>query len=324
MKAFVTGGTGFIGSHLVDRLIDDPSYDEVRCMVRSREKWIKDKEFTRVHGDLHNIPVLKSSLKDVDVIFHIAAIVKAPTQREFDYANVEATENLIRLAHKSGVKKMIILSSLAAAGPSFEYPLTEEDDMMPVSMYGESKKRMEEMIHNIAPKDMSITIVRPPAVYGPREEQIYTWFKMANKGISPIVGDGTKPRLSLIYVDDLIEGIMLAAGRIEKGVETYFFSGPEVVNWNQIRHISSGILNKKTIPLYIRPGLVKKIAGVIETSASLFGSYPVINREKAAEMILEWTCSHDKAITELGYDPKFSLEEGLRLTLNWYKKHHWL
>ncbi len=324
MNAFITGGTGFIGSHLADTLIEHTGWNEIKCLVRNREKWLEGKRYARVKGDLHSIHSIEKALVDTDVIFHLAGVVKAPTQKEFDFANVEATENLIRLAQKTGVKKLVILSSLAACGPSNGRPRSEADPMKPVSMYGNSKKKMEEMIQKTADSDLSITILRPPAVYGPREEQIFTLFKMMNKGIAPIVGDGENPKLSIIYVDDLIQAIMKAAEQTQNGVHTYFVSGEKIVSWNQITDIVKIVLNKKITPIKIKPDWVKKIAGAIETTASFFGSYPVINREKANEMVLEWTCSHQKAEAELNYKPEYSLEEGISRTLRWYKQHNWL
>jgi len=324
MKAFVTGGTGFIGSHLVDHLIKSDSYSEIRCLVRNQEKWLSGNNYIKIEGDLHDLPALNKGIDGVDVIFHLAAVVKAPGKKEFFYTNVDATENIIRIGQKKGVKNFVILSSLAAAGPSFGKPLTEDKPLMPVSTYGQSKKKMEEMIHEIAEKNHSIKIIRPPAVYGPREDQIYTYFKACAKRISPVVGDGTHPRLSMVYVDDLIQGILLAAGFTEQGVHPFFISGPEDYNWQQIRTATTKVLGKKAIPINLKPSWVKKIAGVVEQTASLFGKYPVLNREKATEMILEWTCSHKKAEQILKYHPKFSLNEGISRTIHWYKLHNWL
>jgi dihydroflavonol-4-reductase len=324
MKAFVTGGTGFIGSHLVDELINREGANEIRCLVRSNEKWLSGKPYKPVRGDLFDTDQLRAGLEGVDVLFHIAAIVKAPEKSHFERANVQASEQLVRLAAEAGVTNLVLLSSLAAAGPSQGQPLTESDPMKPVSMYGKSKKEMEERIMAIASDSMSIKIIRPPVVYGPREDQIFTWFQMANRRLCPMVGNGDHPRLSIVYVSDLIDAILKASDYTTPGVHTFFAGGPEIASWNRIRHLTSKILEKRTLPLYIQPGLVKRVASIVESTGAIFGAYPVLNREKAAEMIHEWTCNHEKATTILGYEPAVSLEEGLRKTLDWYKTNNWL
>ena len=324
MKAFVTGGTGFIGSHLVDTLIADKSYEQVRCLVRTNEKWLQHKRFEKVKGDLYDLPVLKKAVQDVDVIFHLAGMVKAPDYQALKRANVEATENLIRVAQRAGVPKIVVLSSLAAAGPSKGAAVTEQSDMEPVSMYGRSKKKMEEVIHQIAKPETSITILRPAAVYGPREDQIYSFFRMANNRICPIIGNGRHPEISMVYVADVIQGCMKAARQQKAGVHTYFISGEPIHSWNEIRKTTAKVLGKRMIPVYIKPAWVKSIAGAVEKTASFFGIYPIINRDKANELILEWTCSIEKAKKELHYAPQYSLAEGISRTIHWYQKHHWL
>lgn len=324
MKAFVTGGTGFIGSHLVDALLDHSNYSEVRCLIRNNRKWLKGKNITPVIGDLDDLPTLRKAFRDTDVIFHIAGRVKAPTYRELEHANVEATENVIRVAQKARVPKIIVLSSLAAVGPSSNGPVNEEDPLKPVSMYGRSKKQMELRIREVADEKTSVTILRPPAVYGPREDQIYSFFKMVNRRICPIIGDGEKPKISLVYVEDVVQGILKAAHQQTPGIRTYFLTDDTPHTWNKIRETTTRVLGKKNIPIYVKPGLVKKIAGTVEKAASFFGVYPVLNREKAKEMVLEWTCSSEKARRELGYTPQFTLEEGISRTIHWYQRHHWL
>lgn len=324
MKAFVTGGTGFIGSHLVEALIASGDYEEVRCLVRNREKWLSGTHFKKISGDLNDLKALEKGLEGADILFHIAAIVKAPTKKEFTQANVDATENLVRLAQKKGVRNMVILSSLAAAGPSHGSPKTEDEPLEPKSMYGESKKEMEAKIHSAVEKEDSIKIIRPPAVYGPREDQIYSFFKACKYGVCPIIGDGNNPRVSMVYVTDLINGIMQAAQKTKTGIHTYFISGEGTHSWNEIRAVTNKVLGKKTLPIKINPKWVRKVAGVVENAASLFGVYPVINKEKANELILEWTCSNEKAEKELDYHPQTSLAEGISRTIHWYKLHNWL
>ncbi|MBO6620362.1 MAG: NAD(P)-dependent oxidoreductase [Balneola sp.] len=324
MKAFITGATGFIGSHLADRLIADEKFTEVRCLVRSTDKWLEGKDFIRVKGDLNDFNALAKGIKGADVVFHLAAIVKASNQKEFTRANVDPTEDIIRIAQKNGVKNLVMLSSLAAAGPSQGTPVDENKILTPVSMYGRSKRDMETTIHQLAEKNDSIKIIRPPAVYGPREDQIFTYFSTFQKGLSTIVGDGNHPRLSMVYVDDLINGILQASQKMDHGVHTYFITAAETYNWNQIHSVTQTVIGKKAFKLKLKPALVKKIGSVIENLASLIGKYPVVNKEKANELVLEWTCSSKKAEKELGYNPQVSLEEGISRTIHWYKKHNWL
>lgn len=324
MKAFVTGGTGFIGSHLVDALLDDDHFSEIRCLIRNNQKWLKGKDMVPVKGDLDDLPTLRTAIEDVDVIYHIAGRVKAPAYRMLEHANVDATENVVRVAQKAGVPKIVVLSSLAAAGPSNGRPVTEEDPMKPVSMYGRSKKQMEQRIHKITDGQTSITILRPAAVYGPREDQIYSFFKMVDKRICPIIGDGESPKVSMVYVGDVVQSILKAGRQTAPGVHTYFISDTDPYTWNEIRRVATKVFGKKNIPIYVRPGLVQKIAGTVEKAASFFGVYPVLNREKAKEMILEWTCSARKARKELDFEPQYSLQEGIARTIHWYQRHHWL
>lgn len=323
MKAFITGATGFIGSHLADTLLNDDN-NEIRCLVRSGHKWLTGKPVNIIKGDLHSLDALKEGMQGVDVVFHLAAIVKAPSKNIFTRNNVDATENVIRTAQRLGVKKIVILSSLAATGPSFSRPVTETDPLMPVSMYGESKKEMEEMLKRVVRDEDSVTVLRPPAVYGPREDQIFSVFKAASNGIFPIIGDGDLTRLSLVHVQDVVQGLLLAAKNNQPHINTYFISSEKTYTWNEIKAATAHALGKRIYSIPINPGLVKKISGIIEDIASVIGKYPVINREKAAELVLEWTCSVDKAKNELGYSQKVSLEDGINQTIDWYKVHNWL
>jgi nucleoside-diphosphate-sugar epimerase len=258
------------------------------------------------------------------VVFHNAALVKAPTWQQFEVANVDAAENLVRLAQKAGVKKVVILSSQAAAGPSLGTPIDETAPMKPVSKYGESKKLMEERVQLLSRDGFPVSIVRPPAVFGPREENIYSFFKSAAKGICPIIGNGKTPRVSMIHVQDLVEGILLAAQYPHEGTETFFISSEQTYNWNQIKEATSFALGRRLLPLYVSPKIVEKVGAISESVGSFFGSYPILNREKAKELSLEWTCSVDKAKRLLGYRQQVSLEQGILDTVRWYQKHHWI
>lgn len=325
MKAFITGGTGFIGSHLVDNLLLKGGHD-VSCLIRNDQKWLEGKKIDIIKGDLFDLKALKQGLEGCNVVYHCAGVVKATNAQAFYLGNVESTENVLRLAIKMKVPKVVILSSLAAVGPSNGRPLTEVDPMNPVTNYGQSKRAMEEMIARLAVDagQTSITIIRPPAVYGPREQDILTIFKIASMGIFPMVGDGSSTRLSVVHVKDLIWGMELAARQHPAGLTTYFISGEPAITWNDFRMATARALGRKIRSLKLKPSWVPKIASLVEKSAGLVGSYPALNREKAKEMVSEWMCSTQKAHEELGYTPKVSLNKGIFDTVQWYKAHHWI
>jgi len=326
MKVFVTGGTGFIGSHLIDELLQHPKFETIGCLIRNNEKWLKNRDIIKYQGNLQNLATLKEGTNNTDIVFHLAAITKAPGMREFQLHNVEATENLIRVSIKNGVRNIVILSSLAATGPSFSKPVDEDDPLMPISMYGKSKKMMEEKIHAIAADHpgVSIKIIRPPAVYGPRDEDIYSFFKMAAFRLCPIVGDGKHPKISLVYVKDVVSALIKAALLKSEGIHTYFVAGRDHYSWNEIIKATSAALNRKVYPLKLAPKWIKGAGKIIEKATAPFGIYPVFNTEKAKEMTMEWTCSIEKAKKELNYEPKYTLQAGINETITWYQKHHWL
>jgi dihydroflavonol-4-reductase len=323
MKAFVTGGTGFIGSHLVDDLLREAGA-EIRCLVRSDEKWLRGKPYERIIGDLHHLGVLKEAMSGVDVVIHCAGVVKARHSADFERGNVDATENVLRTAIKTGVPRVVILSSLAAAGPSDGRPLTEADPMRPVSRYGVSKQRMEDMVHRIADPQMPVTILRPAAVYGPREEDIYSFFKTASKGICPIIGDGEANPVSIVHVDDVVAAIRAACAYDHRGVDTFFIGSERAHTWNEIKDATEAALGRGLTAIRIPAGIVRNVGGLAEDVGAWFGRYPVINRDKASELVLEWTCSVDKARQRLGYTQTMDLTTGIANTIQWYRKHNWL
>lgn len=323
MVVFVTGGTGFVGSHLVDLLLQDSRISEIRCMMRSSPKWLGQKPVHFVNTGLENLQKLGEALEGVDLIYHIAGLVMAPSYQKLHQVNVEGTEALLLMAQKKGVKKVVITSSLAAVGPSNGSPIDETAPFNPVSNYGRSKKNMEMMIRdlNLA---MDVCIIRPPAVFGPREDQIYSFFKSAAKGFAPIIGNGQYPLVSMVYVKDLVRGIQQAADKMPAALSTYFITGQKDYSWDEIRLATQQALGRKVRALNIKPQWVHKVGDLAENLMKPFGKYPVVNKEKAQELTLEWRCSDQKARNELGYKANFSLEEAIYETVQWYKIHHWI
>ncbi len=325
-RAFVTGGSGFIGSHLVEHL-KASGYTEIRCLVRSSPKWLADIDgITLVRGSLFDTDVLEQALEGVDYVYHLAGVTRAPRPEVYYQGNVEATLRLLDTVQRVNphLSRILITSSLAAVGPSpDDQPLTEETLLRPISTYGKSKAQMEQQVrpyHDVLP----ITIVRPPAVYGPRERDIYTFFRVVKRGLCPIIGDHRRPRLSLIHVTDLVQGIQKAAEVPRARGQTYFLGSETYYTWPHIRDAVLQALGTRAWTIRIPPSLVVLTGTVVEMAGRLMGHYPPLNREKAREMIASWMCSVEKARNELNFRQTISLEEGIRQTVSWYQEHGWL
>ena len=325
-KAFVTGATGFIGSHLVDELLKK-NY-EIKCLVRksSSTRWLDGKSVELINGDLFSHETIEKVIREVDYVYHVGGVTFAKRKEEFHRGNVEATESLLEACVKfnPGLKKIIHVSSQAAVGPSFDgKPIDETRDYFPLTAYGRSKVAAEKLVKTYFDK-LSITIVRPPAVYGPRDYAIYEYFKSMNRGLQPMIGFDDK-LISLIHGVDLVKGFILAGESDISASNIYFISSEKFYNWRDVGELTKHLLGRKTIKLVIPHFAVKTTAFFSEVFA-VFSSKPVVlNREKARELVQAyWICSIEKAQRELGFKETLTLEEGFRDTIDWYKTNGWL
>lgn len=326
MKVFMTGATGFVGSFLAESLVQ--AKHEVRCLVRkeSNLRWIADLDLDCYYGSIFDHDSLVRGMEGCDVVYHVAGVTKARTEDEYFRGNYEGTKNLVDAAmkYKKKISRFIHVSSQAAVGPSPTLiPIDESHPANPLTYYGKSKWAAEEYVSSFVGK-MPITIVRPPAVYGPRETDILEFFRTVKMGLIPQLG-GADKYLSLIHVKDLVRGIIIA-GEHDKSIgNTYFLTSPEPYSWEEISRITLNILQKRGFRVPLPVPLIKTIAAVSEGIASLTKKPALVNKQKVIEMEQDfWTCSPDKAKKELGFEAEIGLENGIRETLIWYKEQKWL
>ncbi len=321
MKALVTGATGFIGSHLVEELIKK-GYG-VTCLVRqtSHLKWIEGLEVDVLYGDCEDEGSLGQIPQDLDYVFHLAGLTKARRNEDFFCVNVEGTRNLLRavMARAPGVRRFIYLSSLAAAGPSRNgSPVNESSEPRPVSSYGKSKLESEGVIMT-QKNALPVTIIRPPAVYGPRDRDFYVFFRMIKKGFYPYWG---KCYYSLLYVDDLVRGVIMAAEA--KGAEggMYFLSDGQIYSNEDIVNEIANVLDARVVKMRIpRPFLTV----LVKISEKMAREVSIINKDKLKELkYFHWTCDSSKAGKDFEFVPKVSIKEGIKWTADWYRIHQWL
>ena len=322
----VTGGTGFVGSHLVDLLLKKNL--TVRCIVRksSSLKWLEGKDVEIIDCGLFDKEGLYDVLRDADYLYHVAGVVRSKTKKGFYTGNVETTKNLLEVISESNkkIKRVVIVSSLTAVGPAQDgIPVNEVTEPNPITTYGKSKLAEEKLAQEFMDK-IPITICRAPAIYGEREADIYAMFKGVQKGIMTLVGFNNK-KLSLIHGRDFVNGLYLASMSEKTKNQTYFISSEEIYDWNTVSDSMEKAIGKKALRLKIPHSIIYVVGGVSHL-ANYFSSKPAtFNLEKAKDFVQEsWTCDTSKAKQDFGYSQQISLEDGMKSTVDWYREHKWL
>lgn len=326
ITSLVTGTSGFVGSHLVDKLLELNHNVRVIMRKESKLKWIDPTRVEIFNCDYDDIENLRDAVSNVEYVFHVAGVIKAKTKEIYYKGNVEVTQNLLEAVEQfnPSLNRFVFISSQAAAGPSpSNQPKTEEMECNPVTTYGKSKLEAERVVRNYEGK-IPFTIVRPSAVYGPRDPEILLFFQTLKKGIQPMVGFSEK-YVSLVHIQDLIDGILLAAFSDKSLNQTYFISSEKGYGWEEIGNISSKIFGKRVLKLRIPHFMIFTVAAISQFFSYFRKEATILNLEKAREMVQNsWVCSVEKAKRELGYSQKVDLEQGVRETIQWYKENGWL
>lgn len=328
MKALVTGATGFIGSHVAEMLGND-GFDVV-CLMRksSKNKWLDDSKYKFVEADISNKNSLKNILKDVDYVFHVAGLNFAKNKDDYQKVNYLGTNNLLEAVYEfsPNIKRFVYVSSQTASGPaeSLAHPTTEESLRKPVTAYGLSKKLGEDAVLSYKGK-LPVTILKPPAVFGPRDTAIFSLFQLMNFGLAAHFGLSRK-YVSLIHVTDLARGIVQAARSEATVNETYFLTNDEFYHWDYISHVFKVQLNKLFyMKIKIPDPVVMSIGILNEKIFGLFGVHPKFDRDKAIDFTRQfWICSADKAKRDFDFRQHLSFEDAVKLTFEWYKENKWL
>jgi dihydroflavonol-4-reductase len=322
----VTGGTGFIGSHTVEHLLQQGF--KVRCLVRRFREgvgWLEGLPVEVQRVSLLDVDALKEVAQDAEYIFHIAGVTKARRHHEFFEGNVTTTKNLLEAASGSAhLKKFCLISSLTAAGPSQDgTPLDESVSAHPITNYGISKLQAETLCQLHA-KNIPIVIIRPPAVYGPRDRDVLELFHWLKRGVKPILGDPRKT-VSIIYVTDLARAVVEATVSERTAGETYFVSDGAVYLYTEMIERLAALLGKRTFTLRAPAPLVYAVAGMTELLAIFSSTTPYLNLDRARDLIQpHWVCSPKKIEEQIGFKSCVSFTDGLRQTFEWYKEHGWV
>ena len=329
MKAFITGSTGFLGRHIVNHLVS--SGWDVVCLVRNPNK-IKylPKTVKIAEGDITQKDSLKKEyFADVDVVFHLAALLYSKSKKNYQLVNYRGTRNLVEviLSANENIKRFVFTSSLAAHGPTKlngDNIIKEDDPLNPVTSYGESKKMAEEFLQSIK-NILPVVIIRPTIIYGPFDFSLLNLFRFSFKYGFPIIPETI---LSVVYVYDVVKLHLLSAtdNKIESG-ETFLISDGNKYTFADIHSIINSVsiemfgkkIRKINIPNYTLP-IFEKLLYPLQFV--LPDSIPLSPQRIKEIKAKNWFCSYQKAKKLLGFEPSFTAYEGLKETFFWYSSEN--
>ncbi len=314
----ITGATGFVGWHLVEGF-RDAGWD-VRAIVRPGSAKALPEGVTRVEAAL-DVEELARALEGSEVLVHAAAVTRGRGDAPFESTNVEGTRRAVAAANRLGLR-LVHISSLAAAGTgTVQRPVREEDPPHPLTPYGRSKLAAEAIVRTTA--TVPWTIVRPSAVYGPRDRGFLPLFRMASRGRFVLPGRPETP-FTLIYIDDLTRALIAAADEPRAAGQTLFLGHPVASTAAEILKGLAAAYERPYRPLRL-PGPLVVLAAVAGELQWLVGGEPMIDRSRLAELrAAGFVCAVDRARERLGFTASVALDEGLVRTARWYAANGWL
>ncbi|HSQ63380.1 MAG TPA: NAD-dependent epimerase/dehydratase family protein [Polyangiaceae bacterium] len=327
MRVLVTGGSGFLGSWVTE-LLSKGGHD-VRALVRrsSNRKHLQTLERVELAvGSVEDAASVAEAMRGVDAVVHCAGLVKAKNEAELVRTNVEGTRNLVEAAkaHAPKLRRFVHVSSLEASGPSPDGGPVDPTQEKPCTAYGRSKLAAEKVV--IGAKDaLPVTVLRPGAIYGPRDAEILEAFKSIKRGLRPTVAGG-HARGSYVYGPDCAAACIRA---IEADIPTgnvYFVDdgGDGVAQHEFFDMIEQALGRRALIRMNLPMGVLKTVALGVEAYGKASGKAVMLTREKANMLMQHFVCDSSRTQKDLGWKPEVPLREGVRLAVDWYRDHGWL
>lgn len=331
MKILITGASGFVGTHLCERLLNEGH--QVIALVRSPAKFNKmidsHPSLAVIQGDLDHKDLEWTQLlpNDLHTCIHTAGIVHSYRTDHFFQTNAKGTAFLVEnLAKKFPELHFVLISSLAAAGPSLGPEKRTEDDLdFPISIYGRSKKKAEDYLKELAPPGWKLAIVRPPMIIGPRDVAVLDIFKMVRSRFIILAGMNSRTKVySFVCVFDLIDTLTLVVNQNKTGL--YYSAHPHSVTFNQLiqtikKQMGIRILFHLPLPLFV----VKLIASLLYHLHRFFPHQLRLTPDKYFELAAtNWTCESKKSEIELGQIYHYGLNKTIEMTYEDYRQRNWL
>jgi dihydroflavonol-4-reductase len=327
VNVLVTGGTGFVGAHLVKAL---RARGDVVTVIARRPALAETlgwgPEVKLVRGGLDDEAGLRAGCAGADVVYHVAGKIAARSAADFMATNRDGTANVLEAARDGGVRRFVYVSSLAVGGPTTPgHPIDEQRPPQPVTDYGRSKLAAEVLVRAM-PASLPWTIVRPPLVYGEWDRGTLKIFQFVRRGVAPVFGDGSQ-ELSVIHGEDLAQSLIAAGTAPAAAGRIYFASHPTTTTSRELVLAAGRALGRGTRPsiVPVPPIVARGVLWTIGTIAYLAGRATLLSADKAHEFLAPaWTCSSDALTRDTGWRAAIDLETGLKRAANWYREMGWL
>jgi len=322
MKILVTGGTGFTGHNLSKQLLQDGHH--VRLLVRNKKRVALPPQpgLEIIEGDIRDRSAVDSAVAGTAKVFNIAAMFRTAASVDQDYHDIHVggVQHLLEAAVRHKVGRFVHCSTVGVHGDVKVPPATEESPYAPADIYQRTKLEGELLARDFAVKNgLALSVVRPTAIYGPGDLRLLKLFKLAVKTITPVIGSG-KIYYHMVYIDDLVQGFILASEREQAIGEVFIVGGEENMILDDLLSTIAEITGSSDKKIHV-PALPFQLAGSLcEKICIPFGIEPPIYRRRVDFFTKSRSFDISKAKRLLGYRPQYGLHEGLRQTALWYKE----
>lgn len=327
MRVLLTGANGFVGSHILDRLVESGAEAGILLRKTSDTAFI-ERQLPRVqvhYGSLEDARSLRRAIRGMDCVIHCAGKTKVLRTEEFYRVNHEGTRNVVRAvnAHRGSLQQLIHVSSRAVFGPcTGDDAATEDCPAQPISEYGKSKLlgEMEVTEHCEVP----YTVLRPSAVYGPRDDAFLFAFQTVRLRLLPVFKGGMQ-QINLVYVCDVADAVLACLDRSDAFGRVYNVASPQPSTTLELFREIEHQMRIRALPVSLPLAILYPVCVAREICSRITGKPNILNRQKYLELSAPgWVCSSERICRELGFVARTPLREGIARALDWYRREGWL
>ena len=326
MKILVTGGKGFLGSHIVNRLVSQGADVRVFARPTSVATQPAQGDYELVQGDIRDYAAVERAVCGADAVIHLVSnFRKGGSDKDDAYAvNVEGSQNVLKAAHKHNVRRVVHCSTIGVHGTVLEVPANEQTSFNPTDLYQETKLVAERLVWKFYEKTgLPITVIRPISMIGPYDKRMLKLFRGIKKGRFLIFGRG-EAFFQPSHVDDVVDGFLLALNDEKAVGEAFIMGGEEYVPLHELvdkiaaqLQVSSPKLRIPLAPMLMAASMCEKVCAPLHIE-------PPLHRRRMSFFQNNRAFSVQKAKQKLGYRPRYSLDEAIGATIRWYEDNHWL